>query len=57
MKSSIAYSRTEAFAKLSREKLEASQKDIEAGRVVSVPKGKMAETLEQLRNSTLSFKH
>jgi Arc/MetJ-type ribon-helix-helix transcriptional regulator len=52
-----AYSRTEAFAKLAREKLAASQKDIEAGRVVSVPKGKMAETLEQLRNGTLSFKH
>jgi Arc/MetJ-type ribon-helix-helix transcriptional regulator len=52
-----AYSRTEAFKKLAREKLAASQKDIEAGRVVTVPKGKIGETLDQLRNDTLEFKH
>lgn len=50
-----AYSRTEAFKKVAREKLAASQKDIEAGRVVTVPKGKIGETLDQLRKGTLPF--
>jgi Arc/MetJ-type ribon-helix-helix transcriptional regulator len=50
-----AYSRTEAFKKLAREKLAASQKDIEAGRVVTVPKGKIGETLDQLHKGTLEF--
>ena len=51
-----AYTRTEAFARLAREKLAASKKDIEAGRVVTVPKGKLGETLDKLRSGTLEFK-
>jgi Arc/MetJ-type ribon-helix-helix transcriptional regulator len=51
-----AYTRTEAFSRLAREKLAASQKDSEAGRVVTVPKGKIGETLDHLRNGTLTFK-
>jgi Arc/MetJ-type ribon-helix-helix transcriptional regulator len=51
-----AYTRTETFKKLAREKLVIAQKDIEAGRVVTVAKGKIGETLEQLRNGTLQFK-
>jgi Arc/MetJ-type ribon-helix-helix transcriptional regulator len=50
-----AYSHTEAFIKLARAKLAASQKDSEAGRVVTVPKGKLSDILVQYRNGTLKF--
>lgn len=50
-----AYSRTEAFKQWAIKSHEKAQKDIQAGRVVSVPKGKMNETLDKLRDGTLSF--
>ena len=50
-----AYTRTEVFANWARAKLDASQKDIEAGRVITVPKGKIGETLDELRRGTLEF--
>ena len=48
-----AYSRTETFTAFARKKLAASQKDIEAGRVVEVPPGKLNEVLQRHRNGKL----
>ena len=48
-----AYSHTEEFTKLAREKLAASQKDIEAGRVVTVTPDTINDILDQHRNGTL----
>ena len=48
-----AYSYTAAFADTAREKLAASREDVEAGRVVSVPQGKLGETLDRHRSGTL----
>jgi Arc/MetJ-type ribon-helix-helix transcriptional regulator len=50
-----AYSRTEEFITMIRAKLAESQRDIEAGRVVTVPNGKLSEILQQYRNGTLKF--
>ena len=49
------YARTEAFNALAREKLAASQEDIEAGRVVTVGKGQIGSVLDKLRKNELEF--
>ena len=51
-----AYTRTKAFKRWAREKLDASQRDLQAGRVVTVVEGDIGETLERLRDDTLEFK-
>lgn len=50
-----AYTRSEDFKQWAVESHAKAQEDIKAGRVVSVPKGKMSETLEKVRNGTLTF--
>ena len=48
-----AYSYTEAFAEIAREKLAVSREDVEAGRVVTIPQGKLGEMLDRHRSGTL----
>lgn len=48
-----AYSETERFAQWAHERHAQAAEDVAADRVVSVPKGKMAATLAQHRNSSL----
>lgn len=40
-----AYAETDAFAKVARAKLAASQKDIEEGRVVTIPHGQLTNVI------------
>ena len=48
-----AFSETERFAQWAHERHAQAVEDVAAGRVVSVPKGKMAATLAQLRDGSL----
>lgn len=50
-----AYTRSEEFRQWALQAHEKAQADLRAGRVVSVPEGKMSETLEKLRDGTLTF--
>lgn len=48
-----AFSETERFAQWASERHAQAVEDVAAGRVVSVPKGKMAAILTQYRNGSL----